>query len=35
MLGQVCHPEFYEALENDFQEVNPEGAVPKIASSGD
>jgi len=21
MLGQVCHPEFYEDLENDFQEV--------------
>ena len=30
MLGQVCHPEFYE-LENDFQEVNPLTALPKVA----
>ena len=35
MLGQVCHSEFYEVLENDFQEVNPQGAVPNIAPSGD
>lgn len=34
MLGQVCHPDFYQDLENDFQEVNPQGAVPNIASSG-
>ena len=34
MLGQVCHSEFYEALGNDFQEVNPQGAVPNIAPSG-
>jgi hypothetical protein len=34
MLGQICHSEFYEALGNDFQEVNPQGAVPNVAPSG-
>ena len=34
MLGQVCHPDFYEELENDFQEVNPQGAVPNNSPSG-
>ena len=22
MLGQVCHPEFYDVMDNDYQEVS-------------
>lgn len=30
MLGQVCHPDFYEDLENHFQEVKPTRAPCQI-----
>lgn len=32
MLGQVCHPEFYEEMENQYQEVLPIPLIPVIPS---
>ena len=31
MLGQVCHPEFYEKLHNEYQEVSP---IPTSLTTG-
>ena len=33
MLGQVCHPQFYHDLDNEYQEVNLHIAVPMPITS--
>jgi hypothetical protein len=33
VLGQVCHPEFYELLDNEYQEVSSQIIIAVINNS--